>query len=79
MQGARDFLKAPAFKTAVENKATDLHIEGFEKCQAQVRKLGGFAEGFDQNRLDASLTVELEPYPEQVNAPVPDDEFAALI
>ncbi|KAL0378684.1 UNVERIFIED_CONTAM: hypothetical protein Sradi_3173900 [Sesamum radiatum] len=46
LQRARDFLKAPTFKVAVESKAVDFHIEGFDKCQAQLEKLGGFAEGF---------------------------------
>ncbi|KAL0409263.1 UNVERIFIED_CONTAM: hypothetical protein Sradi_1860700 [Sesamum radiatum] len=78
MQGARDFLKALAIKVVVESKATNFHIEGFDKCQAQLEKLGGFAEGFDRSRLDASLTADLEPYAEEDDAPSVDDEFAVL-
>ncbi|KAL0394445.1 UNVERIFIED_CONTAM: hypothetical protein Slati_4410700 [Sesamum latifolium] len=79
LQGARDFLRAPAFKIAVETKAADFHVEGFDKCQAQLEKLGGFAEGFDRNRLDPSLTANLKPYPEEAEVPMPDDEFSILI
>ncbi|KAL2247243.1 UNVERIFIED_CONTAM: hypothetical protein Sindi_2576600 [Sesamum indicum] len=52
LQGARDFMKAPAFNDAVETKATDFTIMGFEKCQSQIQKLNGFVEGFDQAQLD---------------------------
>ncbi|KAK4426304.1 hypothetical protein Salat_1398900 [Sesamum alatum] len=46
LQGARDFLKAPAFNVAVEIKATEFLDQGFERCKSQVLKLKGFTEGF---------------------------------
>ncbi|KAK4421188.1 hypothetical protein Salat_2069300 [Sesamum alatum] len=52
----------------------------FDKCVAQVTKLGGFAEGFDCNQLDLSLDANLHPYPEEEDAAVAElDEFAALV
>ncbi|KAL0420561.1 UNVERIFIED_CONTAM: hypothetical protein Slati_3079000 [Sesamum latifolium] len=44
-----------------------------------IEETGGFAEGFDQDRLDASLTADLEPYPEEADAPAIDDEFVVLV
>ncbi|KAK4417031.1 hypothetical protein Salat_2528600 [Sesamum alatum] len=51
LQGARDFLKSPAFQVAVKIKATNFLDQGFERCKSQVRKLKGFAEGFDLSCL----------------------------
>ncbi|KAL0451561.1 UNVERIFIED_CONTAM: hypothetical protein Slati_1134200 [Sesamum latifolium] len=79
LQGARDFLRSAAFRTAVEIKAAHFVNEGFEKCKAQAIKLNGFVDGFDFSRLDASLDNDLEPYPEVPEAEAPTDEFEALI
>ncbi|KAL0416821.1 UNVERIFIED_CONTAM: hypothetical protein Slati_3514000 [Sesamum latifolium] len=74
-------MKSPVFRVAVEIKAATFVNDGFKKCKAQVSKLQGFADGFDQSRLDPSLDNNLEPYPEM--APKADtdqaDEFEALI
>ncbi|KAK4433360.1 hypothetical protein Salat_1098300 [Sesamum alatum] len=47
LQGARDFLKSPVFKTAVEVQSAQFLNDGFDKCIAQVAHLQGFVEGFD--------------------------------
>ncbi|KAK4425993.1 hypothetical protein Salat_1793300 [Sesamum alatum] len=79
IEGARDFLKSPIFKMAVELQSAQFLNEGFDKCIAQVAHLQGFAEGFDQTRLDSSLDSQLQPYPSAI---VPElageDEFASL-
>ncbi|KAL2230808.1 UNVERIFIED_CONTAM: hypothetical protein Sindi_1675200 [Sesamum indicum] len=38
-QGARDFMKAPAFECALEIKAADFLMQAFERCKAQVATL----------------------------------------
>ncbi|KAL0420811.1 UNVERIFIED_CONTAM: hypothetical protein Slati_3104000 [Sesamum latifolium] len=48
-------------------------------CKAQVQKLKGFAEGFDQDRLDPYFDGNLEPYPEDDTSLAIDDEFSCLI
>ncbi|KAK4434780.1 hypothetical protein Salat_0640900 [Sesamum alatum] len=79
LQGARDFLKAPAFNVAVEIKATEFLDQGFERCKSQVLKLKGFREGFDLNWLDPTLDGNLAALPEE-EVPLPvDDEFESLI
>ncbi|KAK4424982.1 hypothetical protein Salat_1691800 [Sesamum alatum] len=79
LQGARDFLKSPVFKTAVDVQSAQFLNDGFDKCIAQVVHLQGFAEGFDQSRLDSSLDDHLQPYPpETVSDPSVEDEFASL-
>ncbi|KAK4416499.1 hypothetical protein Salat_2475400 [Sesamum alatum] len=79
LEGAQDFLKSPIFKMAVELQSAQFLNEGFDKCIAQVAHLQGFAEGFDQTRLDSSLDSQLQPYPSAV---VPElageDEFTSL-
>ncbi|KAK4412520.1 hypothetical protein Salat_2899100, partial [Sesamum alatum] len=80
LQGARDFLKSPIFKTAVDVQSAQFLNDGFEKCIAQVAHLQGFVEGFDQSRLDSSLDGQLQPYPpEAASDPRGEDEFASLI
>ncbi|KAK4435184.1 hypothetical protein Salat_0681700 [Sesamum alatum] len=80
LQGARDFLKSPVFKTAVDVQSTQFLNDGFDKCIAQVVHLQGFAEGFDQSRLDSSLDGQLQPYPPEIASdPSEEDEFASLI
>ncbi|KAL2237389.1 UNVERIFIED_CONTAM: hypothetical protein Sindi_0930600 [Sesamum indicum] len=76
LNGARDFLRSRTFREAVENQASDLMIEGFEKCQGQIQKLDGFAESFDLEQLDVSLDRNLEPYPP---GPKPTDEFSEFL
>ncbi|KAL2232445.1 UNVERIFIED_CONTAM: hypothetical protein Sindi_1424500, partial [Sesamum indicum] len=76
LNGARDFLRSQTFREAVENQASELMIEGFEKCQGQIQKLNGLAEGFDLEQLDVSLDRNLEPYPP---GPEPTDEFSEFL
>ncbi|KAL2251410.1 UNVERIFIED_CONTAM: hypothetical protein Sindi_2263300 [Sesamum indicum] len=66
-------------EVAVEIKAVNFLNECFEKCRAQVKKLDGFMDGFDQNKVDPSLDANLEPYPEEEAPDAPNDEFATLI
>ncbi|KAK4423642.1 hypothetical protein Salat_1947100 [Sesamum alatum] len=63
LEGARDFLKSPVFKMAVDLQSTQFLNEGFDKCIAQVAHLQGFVEGFDQTHLDSSLDSQFQPYP----------------
>ncbi|KAK4421269.1 hypothetical protein Salat_2077400 [Sesamum alatum] len=79
LQGARDFLKAPAFNVAVEIKATEFLDQGFKRCKSQVLKLKGFTEGFDLNWLDPTLDGNLAAFPEEEAPPLVDDEFESLI
>ncbi|KAK4425068.1 hypothetical protein Salat_1700400 [Sesamum alatum] len=80
LQGARDFLKSPVFKTVVDVQSAQFLNDGFDKCIAQVVHLQGFVEGFDQSRLDSSLDGQLQPYPPEVaSEPSGEDEFATLI
>ncbi|KAK4424887.1 hypothetical protein Salat_1682300 [Sesamum alatum] len=80
LQGARDFLKSPVFKTAVDVQSAQFLNDGFDKCIAQVAHLQGFVEGSDQARLDSSLDGQRQPYPtEGAFEPAGEDEFAALI
>ncbi|KAK4425107.1 hypothetical protein Salat_1704500 [Sesamum alatum] len=80
LQGTRDFLKSPVFKTAIDVQSAQFLNDGFDKCIAQVVHLQGFAEGFDQSRLDSSLDGQLQPYPpETASDPSEEDEFASLI
>ncbi|KAL2227629.1 UNVERIFIED_CONTAM: hypothetical protein Sindi_2121600 [Sesamum indicum] len=59
LHGARDFMKTPAFNDAVETKAADFMIMGFEKCQSQIQKLNGYVEGFDRAQLNHALDGNL--------------------
>ncbi|KAL2251412.1 UNVERIFIED_CONTAM: hypothetical protein Sindi_2263500 [Sesamum indicum] len=68
-------MKAPA----IETKAGDFMIMGFEKCQSQIQKLNGFAEGFDLSQLDPALDDNLEPYLTKLVAPATEDEFVCLL
>ncbi|KAL2226078.1 UNVERIFIED_CONTAM: hypothetical protein Sindi_1966500 [Sesamum indicum] len=78
LQGARDFLKSTAFTTAVEAKSADYLIEGFNRCISQIKKLKGFADGFDTNWTDPSLDGNLAAFPEE--PPLQhNDEFAVLV
>ncbi|KAK4415929.1 hypothetical protein Salat_2700300 [Sesamum alatum] len=77
---ARDFLKAPAFKMAIDIQSVIFLNEGFDTCISQVHHLRGFVDGFDQSRLEPSLDATLQPYPEE-NVPkvAEHDEFEAQI
>ncbi|KAL2253431.1 UNVERIFIED_CONTAM: hypothetical protein Sindi_0137800 [Sesamum indicum] len=79
LQAARDFLKAPTFESALEIKAAEFLMRGFDRCKAQVSTLNGFASGFDTTRLDPGLDGDLQPFPEEEAPPVADDEFAILL
>ncbi|KAK4441785.1 hypothetical protein Salat_0513400 [Sesamum alatum] len=57
IQGARDFLKAPAFKMAVDIQSSRYLNEGFDKCISQIQHLKGFIEGLDQNQLDSPVML----------------------
>ncbi|KAK4426896.1 hypothetical protein Salat_1458400 [Sesamum alatum] len=78
LQGARDFLKAPAVNVAVGIKATEF-LNHFERCKSLVLKLKGFTEIFDLSWLDRSLDGNLAAFPEEEVPPPVDDEFESLI
>ncbi|KAK4424602.1 hypothetical protein Salat_1653800 [Sesamum alatum] len=80
LQGAKDFLKAPAFKMAVEIQSARFLNEGFDKCVSQIEHLKGFVDGFDRSLLDPSLDANLQPYVEDAAPEIKgEDEFEALI
>ncbi|KAL2248156.1 UNVERIFIED_CONTAM: hypothetical protein Sindi_2667900 [Sesamum indicum] len=76
MSAVRDFLKTDTFTTALEIKSADSFAKGYETCQSQVEKLGGFHESFDRSKLDISLDCDLQPMP--ADPELKDDEFMAL-
>ncbi|KAL2230798.1 UNVERIFIED_CONTAM: hypothetical protein Sindi_1674200 [Sesamum indicum] len=76
MSAVRDFLKTDTFTTALEIKSADSFAKGYETCQAQIAKLGGFQESFDRGQLDITLDGDLQPY--LVEPDLKDDEFMAL-
>ncbi|KAK4428258.1 hypothetical protein Salat_1125400 [Sesamum alatum] len=80
LQGAKDFLKPPAFKMAVEIQTACFLNEGFDKCISQVEHLKGFATEFNRSLLDPSLDAKLQPYVEDADPEVEEeDEFEPLI
>ncbi|KAK4438461.1 hypothetical protein Salat_0180400 [Sesamum alatum] len=80
LQGAKDFLKAPAFKMVVDIQSARFLNEGFDKCVSQVEHLKGFADGFDRNLLDPSLDANLQPYVEDTDPEMEvEDEFKTLV
>ncbi|KAL2251338.1 UNVERIFIED_CONTAM: hypothetical protein Sindi_2256100 [Sesamum indicum] len=79
LNGARDFLKAPTFDSAVEIKAADYLMQGFNRCKSQVTLLNGFAPDFDVSRLDPGLDANLQPFPDEDTPTADDDEFAVLL
>ncbi|KAK4438838.1 hypothetical protein Salat_0218400 [Sesamum alatum] len=80
LQGARDFLKAPAFKMAVDLQFARFLNDGFDKCISQVRHLQGFVKGFDEGRLDSTLDATRQPYPDEpISEVAGEDEFTSLI
>ncbi|KAL2237451.1 UNVERIFIED_CONTAM: hypothetical protein Sindi_0936800 [Sesamum indicum] len=42
MSAVRDFLKTDTFTTALKIKSADSFAKGYQTCQAQIEKLGGF-------------------------------------
>ncbi|KAL2248306.1 UNVERIFIED_CONTAM: hypothetical protein Sindi_2682900 [Sesamum indicum] len=79
IQGARDFLKAPAFDTALEIRAADYLVQDFERCKAQVSTLHGYVPNFDLSKLDPGVDGNMQPFPEEDDPPVGEDEFAVLL
>ncbi|KAL2252708.1 UNVERIFIED_CONTAM: hypothetical protein Sindi_0065500 [Sesamum indicum] len=79
IQGARDFLKAPAFDTALEIRVADYLVQGFERCKAQVSTLQGYAPDFDLSKLDPGVDGNMQPFPEEDSPPEGEDEFAVLL
>ncbi|KAL2252585.1 UNVERIFIED_CONTAM: hypothetical protein Sindi_0053200 [Sesamum indicum] len=79
LSGARDFIRAPSFDTALEIRAADYLVQGFDRCKAQVSTLKGFVPGFDLAQLDPSLDGDLRPFPEDPAASPKEDEFASLL
>ncbi|KAL2241159.1 UNVERIFIED_CONTAM: hypothetical protein Sindi_0757100 [Sesamum indicum] len=80
LQGVRDFLKTPTFDSAVEIKAADYLLQGFDRCKSQISHLQGFAPNFDISRLNPSLDVDLRPLPEEDDTPsTENDEFSVLL
>ncbi|KAK4419926.1 hypothetical protein Salat_2405500 [Sesamum alatum] len=79
LEGARDFLKTPTFKLAVDIQSARFLNEGFDKCVFQVDYLKGFVNDFNRTRLDPSLDATLQPYPEETaSSTIVADEFEAL-
>ncbi|KAL2230475.1 UNVERIFIED_CONTAM: hypothetical protein Sindi_1641900 [Sesamum indicum] len=68
LEGTRDFLKTPVFDTA-----------GFKKCKAQANKLGAFAEGFDQDRLNPFVDENFQPYVPEPPPEIKGTESASLL
>ncbi|KAL2252520.1 UNVERIFIED_CONTAM: hypothetical protein Sindi_0046700 [Sesamum indicum] len=66
-------------RVAIEIKAANFLNEDFEKYSAQVNKLNGFMDGFDQNKLNSSLDANFEPYPEEEAQDTPEDEIVVQI
>ncbi|KAK4417211.1 hypothetical protein Salat_2546700 [Sesamum alatum] len=64
LQGARDFLKTPAFNVAIEIKAIEFLDQGFKRCKSQ---------------LDPTLDGNVAAFPEEEVSPPVDDEFESLI
>ncbi|KAL2241786.1 UNVERIFIED_CONTAM: hypothetical protein Sindi_0296600 [Sesamum indicum] len=80
LQGVRDFLKTPTFDSAVEIKAADYLLQGFDRCKSQISRLQGFAPNFDISHLNPSLDANLHPLPEEDDTPSPEnDEFSVLM
>ncbi|XP_020553332.1 uncharacterized protein LOC105173307 isoform X1 [Sesamum indicum] len=78
LRGARDFMKSTAFTTVVKAKSADYLVKGFDRCTSQIRKLRGFADGFDTNWIDPTLDGNLAAFPEE--PPLKhNDEFAVLV
>ncbi|KAL2249919.1 UNVERIFIED_CONTAM: hypothetical protein Sindi_2465600 [Sesamum indicum] len=80
LSGVRDFLKTSTFDTAVEIKAADYLMQGFDRCKSQATFLHGFAPGFDISRLNPCLDANLQPLPDEDDSPITeDDEFSVLL
>ncbi|KAL2235916.1 UNVERIFIED_CONTAM: hypothetical protein Sindi_1323800 [Sesamum indicum] len=79
IQGARDFIKAPAFEIALEINAADYLIEGFERCKAQVSTLNRFAPEFDETKLDPGLGGNMQLFPNEEAPPQVEDKFTVLL
>ncbi|KAL2237671.1 UNVERIFIED_CONTAM: hypothetical protein Sindi_0958800 [Sesamum indicum] len=80
LNGVRDFLKTSTFDTAVEIKAANYLMQGFDRCKSQTTFLHGFAPGFDTSRLNPCLDANLQPLPDEDDSPLTeDDEFSALL
>ncbi|KAL2230408.1 UNVERIFIED_CONTAM: hypothetical protein Sindi_1635200 [Sesamum indicum] len=80
LNGVRDFLKTSTFDTAVEIKAADYLMQGFDRCKSQATLLHGFAPGFDVSRLNPCLDANLQPLPDEDDSPAADnDEFFVLL
>ncbi|KAL2235167.1 UNVERIFIED_CONTAM: hypothetical protein Sindi_1248900 [Sesamum indicum] len=79
IQGACDFIKAPAFDTALEIRAADYLVQGFDRCKAQASSLKGFAPDFDIAKFDPSLDGNMQPFPKEAASPQREDEFTVLL
>ncbi|KAL2243529.1 UNVERIFIED_CONTAM: hypothetical protein Sindi_0470900, partial [Sesamum indicum] len=69
IQGARDFIKAPALDIAMEIMAADYLVQRFERCKAQLSTLNGFAPDFDATRLDPGLDGNMQAFPDEGTPP----------
>ncbi|KAK4435261.1 hypothetical protein Salat_0689400 [Sesamum alatum] len=70
IEGREAFLQSDDYKCSISGAC----LEG-----AKVAHLQGFAEGFDQTHLDASLDAHLQPYPSVAEPQsIGEDEFASL-
>ncbi|KAL2253427.1 UNVERIFIED_CONTAM: hypothetical protein Sindi_0137400 [Sesamum indicum] len=80
LSGVRDFLKTSTFDTAMEIKAADYLMQGFDRCKSQATLLHGFAPGFDVSRLNPCLDANLQPLPDEDDSPITEnDEFSVLL
>ncbi|KAL2237581.1 UNVERIFIED_CONTAM: putative mitochondrial protein [Sesamum indicum] len=79
IQGARDFIKAPAFDTTLEIRAADYLVQGFERCKAQLSTLNGFAPGFNATRLDPGLDGNMQAFPDEETPSRAEDEVDVLL
>ncbi|KAK4438554.1 hypothetical protein Salat_0189900 [Sesamum alatum] len=76
---ACDFLKSIAFGITLEIKTTCYTIDAFELCRSQIKTLGGFIEGFDQNRLEPTFDAKLQTLGMGEHPAAEPNEFDVLI
>ncbi|KAL2227916.1 UNVERIFIED_CONTAM: hypothetical protein Sindi_1771300 [Sesamum indicum] len=79
IQGAHDFMRAPAFETALEIKAANHLMQGFDIGKHQVSTLNGFAPDFDMSRLDPGLDGKFQPFADEAVPLGSEDEFTILL
>ncbi|KAL2230456.1 UNVERIFIED_CONTAM: hypothetical protein Sindi_1640000, partial [Sesamum indicum] len=58
---------------ALEIKAADYLMQGFDRCKAQVSTLNGFTPGFNATKLDPGLDGNIRPFPDEKAPPQTED------